>query len=79
MELHDVSELQGNGQRSCKIEMKQIAFDISAEKDKNSKSQNKKRIIRNVVPCKNKNDKSNDLGQLGCVRRPSSINYKPFR
>lgn len=42
MELHDVSELQGNGQRSCKIEMKQIAFDISAEKDKNSKSQSKK-------------------------------------
>lgn len=59
--------------------MKQIAFDISAEKDKNSKT--KKKSIRNVIPCEraNKSNKSNDLGQLDCVPRPSSINYKPFR
>jgi hypothetical protein len=41
--------------------MKQIAFDISAEKDKNSKSQNKKRIIRNVVPCKTKATRATTL------------------
>jgi hypothetical protein len=59
--------------------MKQVAFDISPEKDKNSKSQKRKRELSVTSFLAKQNNKSNDLGQLDCVRRPSSINYKPFR